>query len=286
MKDLSLGGMTGGGRSTHLLDTSPLRRFLSEQINFEKIDQNIRNGTLFGVAVSATNYKTGTAITFFDGDPSIQPWVRSSRLGQRAKLTLAHVLASASIPVLFAPVPLGRSFFGDGSIRLNAPISPAIHLGADRILAVGVRFSRSVETTLELNQAAQMKSISLADICGVILNATLLDTMDADAERLERINQTVDLLSADQLAKHPGKLKKIPLLVIRPSQDLGALASEQFRRFPRVLRYLLSGIGASSEKGWDFLSYLAFDQAYTKILLELGYQDSLARRDEINEFFA
>jgi NTE family protein len=284
IKDLSLGGMFGGSRSTFLLDVRPLRTFLKEIIRFDEIQRNLDSGVLHGFAVSATSYRTGTAITFFDGKKEIEPWMRSSRLGMREKVTLDHVLASAAIPILFPPVQLDDSFFGDGSIRLSAPISPAIHMGAKKVLAIGLRYYRPSEVTWSLNKRPQMDRITLADIAGVMLNASFFDQLDADVERMLRINQTVSLMSAKEREKHPQKLREIPLLVIRPSRDLGSLASEQFARLPGMLRYLLAGIGASGEQGWDLLSYLAFDGSYTKPLIDLGIEDAIAMKNEILTF--
>ncbi len=286
MRDLGLGGVLKGTRSTHLLDTQPLRAMLEKRIDFKAIRRNIEAGILHGVGVTATNYRTGTAITFFDGHPSIEPWVRSSRLGARAELTLDHVLASASIPILFQPVRIQDTYYGDGSIRLRAPLSPVIHMGVRKVLAVGIRYLRPVDLTLELNVVTDMPQISIADIAGVMLNAAFMDSLESDVERMERINQTISLMAEEHRRQHPHKLRQIPLLVIRPSQDLGGFASEQFKHFPAMLRYLLKGIGASEKKGWDLLSYLAFDRAYTAKLLELGRADAFARRDEIVSFLA
>lgn len=284
IRDLSLGGMLGQSRSTYLLDSQPLRDFLGGKIDFSSVKANLIDGTLRGVAVSATNYGTGSAVTFFDGVPEIQPWSRSFRLGQRTDLTLDHVLASSAIPIFFRPVRLYDSFYGDGCVRLTTPLSPAIHMGADRILAIGVRYQRPEHMMLELNQHGSMSQISLVDIAGVMLNAAFLDALDADIERLRRINITVSMLSEEARQQHPYKLRHIPLLAIRPSEDLGTLASEQFQRFPAMLRYLLKGIGASTEKGWDLLSYLAFDEAYTRRLIDLGHADALAQREQIEHF--
>jgi NTE family protein len=284
LRDLSLGGLLGNSRSTHLLDASPLREFLNQQIDFAAIKANLQHGVLHGLAISATNYLTGTTVIFFDGAASIKPWTRSSRVGIRTRLTLNHVLASAAIPVFFQPVKLNGAYYGDGCVRLTTPLSPAMHLGAERVLAIGIRHQRPDDLTLKLTQSAAMPDISLVDIAGVMLNAAFLDALDTDIERMQRINKTIAALR--QAGKeHPDKLREIPLLVLSPSQDLGTLASEQFNRFSNMLRYLLKGIGASTEKGWDLLSYLAFDEAYTNRLLELGYQDALAQSDAIQEFF-
>lgn len=286
IKDLSLGGVLGSSRSTFLLDTHPLRKFLSSRINFADLNSHLKNGVLRSAAFSATNYKTGTAISFFDGDPQIQEWVRSSRIGVRSPIELDHVLASASIPILFPPVKIGKSFYGDGGIRLTSPLSPAIHLGSQKILAIGIRYSRTDEYTWKINQTGEMPHISVADVAGVMLNAAFLDSLESDLERMSRINQTLELIPAAEIEKHPHRLRKIPILTIRPSQDLAGMASEQFHKFPRMLRYLMKGVGVSDQQGWDFLSYLAFDQAYTHCLLELGYDDAYTARNEIIEFFS
>jgi NTE family protein len=285
IRDLTLGGMLGGSKSTFLLDVRPLRQFLEEQLSFEAIYRNLQAKRLDGFAVSVTNYKTGTAISFFDGRSEIQPWMRSSRIGVRERLTLDHILASAAIPVLFPPVRIGETFYGDGSIRLSAPLSPAVHMGADKILAVGIRYLRPSEVTWDLNAVTRMDHITMADIAGVMLNATFFDLLDADVERMLRINQTLDLIPEPNRTKHPQGLRTVPLLVIRPSQDLGSLASDHFRHLPTMLRYMLSGIGASAEQGWDLLSYLAFDKAYTEPIVELGYKDALNLREDIKRFF-
>ncbi len=283
LRDLSLGGLLGNSRSTHLLDASPLREFLNQQIDFAAIRANLQHSALHGLAISATNYLTGTTVIFFDGAASIKPWIRSSRVGIRTRITLNHVLASAAIPVFFQPVKLNGAYYGDGCVRLTTPLSPAMHLGAERVLAIGIRHQRPDNLTLKLTQNAEMPTISLVDIAGVMLNAAFLDALDTDIERMQRINKTIAALR--QAGKeHPDKLREVPLLVLSPSQDLGTLASEQFNRFSNMLRYLLKGIGASTEKGWDLLSYLAFDEAYTGRLLELGYQDALAQRDAIQRF--
>lgn len=285
LRDLSLGGLFGSSRSTHLLDTAPLRGFLTRHLDFDAIKSHLEHGRLHGLAISATNYQTGTTVVFYDGAKQIQPWLRSARLSQRTTLAMEHVLASAAIPVFFQPVRLEGCYYGDGCVRLTTPLSPAIHLGADRILAIGIRHQRPEEQTQVLQEESSMTDISLIDIAGVMLNAAFLDAVDTDIERMQRINKTIALLN--QAGKtHPDKLREVPLLAIRPSQDLGTLASEQFERFSTMLRYLLRGIGASNEKGWDLLSYLAFDEAYTGRLLELGRADALAQRAEIEEFFA
>lgn len=282
--DLSFGGVLGASRANHLLDTSPLREMLPKLIRFDRVAAQIAAKRVHGVAVSATNYMTGTAVTFFDGAPSIEPWHRSTRIAMREAITLDHVMASSAIPIFFPPVRVAGSYYGDGCIRLNAPLSPAIHLGADRVLAIGIRYFRPRQMTEQLNRTVFEDKVSLVNIVGVLLNAVFLDSLEADTERMERINRTIACLNEDQRSAHPDKLREIPILAVKPSKDLGSLASEQFERFPRSLRHLLKGLGASTDTGWDLLSYLAFDTAYTKRLLELGRADAYAMKDQLLAF--
>lgn len=285
-RDLSLGGLLGTGAINYLLDTSPLRRFLAQRMSMAQIAGHLRAGRLRGLAVTATNYLTGTAISFFEADAAVQPWIRSTRLGRRSTLELDHVLASAAIPIFFAPVTIDGVPYGDGCVRMTAPTSPAIHLGAERVLAIGIRYARTAEQTTLLNEQLRADRLTIADIAGVLLNAVFLDSLDADLELLERINQTIALVPGERHADLPDRLRPVPALALRPSQDLGRLAADQYDEFPTMLRYLLRGIGATGERGWDLLSYLAFEPEYTRRLLELGHRDTLARRAEIAAFFA
>ncbi|MBL7714871.1 MAG: patatin-like phospholipase family protein [Bdellovibrionales bacterium] len=285
LRDLTFGGLIGSTRSTHLLDTTPLRDFLHRFTDFPRLYQRIEAGRIQGVALSATNYRTGTAITFYDGSPKIQPWARSARLGIRQKLTVDHILASSAIPGFFPPVRLGQTFYGDGGLRLSTPCSPVIHMGADRVFAVGIRHFRSEDTTERINRDLSMEHISIAHVGEVVLNSIFADSLDSDIERLERINQTLDLMPEEIRAKHPRQLRKIPILAMRPSKDLGTLASEQFQELPRFFRYMLRGLGVSEREGWDLISYLAFMPSYTKTLIRLGREDAQSREKEILKFF-
>jgi NTE family protein len=286
MRQLSAGGLLGPPGVNALLDTTPLRKLLRQRLPVERIPAHVASGHVCGVAVTTTSYHTGTAITFFDALPQVVPWTRSTRLGVRETLTIDHVLASTAIPMFFPPVPIAGSWYGDGCVRMTAPLSPAIHLGAQRIVAIGIRYARTAAETDALNRAAPLPNPTISEISGVLLNAMFLDSLDTDAERMNRINATISLLTDDQYARMRHPLRPIPLLVLRPSRDLGRLAVEQYRQFPRTLRYLLRGIGATGETGWDLVSYLAFEPMYIARLIELGYDDTQARRAEIEAFFA
>ncbi len=286
LKDLTTGGVLGAGRSHALLDTTPLRALVAREIDLSGLPAHFASGALRGLAVSATNYLTGTTVTFFDGVQALAPWARHNRISMRAALTIDHVLASMAIPVFFPPVHVDGRMFGDGGIRMTAPLSPAIHLGADRILAVGIRYYRSTDQVLALNQESRADNVTIAQIGGVLLNALFLDSLDNDLERLNRINRTLALIPEDVRRRHPDALRPIPALVLRPSQDLGHLAADQYERFPGMLRHLLRGIGATGDSGWDLVSYLAFQPAYIERLIDLGYNDALGQRDEIEAFIA
>ena len=282
IRDLSAGGLVGKSGINYLLDSAPLRELIRGMIPVRRMRRHLRAGRLRAVAVSATNYHTGVGVTFFEGSGDIQPWLRSTRMGIRQRITIEHIMASAAIPVFFPPVALHGSFYGDGCVRMTYPLSPAIHLGAERIVAVSVRHLRTPEETLAREAVARTDHMPLSEIAGVLLNAVFLDSVDSDLERLTRTNRTLELVPPDMREKH--ELRPIPALALRPSQDLGKLAGDEYERFPSMLRYLLRGIGAAGHSGEDLLSYLAFEPSYVRRVMDLGYTDTMARRDEVEEF--
>ncbi len=285
LKDVTTGGLLGRSRANHLLDTSPLRELLRRELDLHRLPEHFAAGLLRGVAVSATHYLTGSTVTFYDGASDLQPWVRTGRVAFRERLTIEHVMASAAIPMFFPPVSIAGRPFGDGGVRMTAPLSPAIHMGATKILAIGIRFLRPPEDTITLNRDLRSERVSVAQLSGVLLNALLLDSLDDDVARLQRVNRTLGFIPEGSRRGDSDLLRRIPALVLRPSQDLGGLAADEYRRFPAMLRHLLRGIGATGGEGWDLLSYLAFQPGYVGKLIELGYRDTLARRAEIEAFF-
>jgi NTE family protein len=281
-----MGGVLGASRANYLLDTTPLRELLARELDMSRLAKNVQAGLIRGAAVSATNYLTGTTVTFFDGAPELQPWLRYDRVAFREAIRVEHVMASAAIPIFFPPVSIDGKLFGDGGVRMTTPISPVIHLGADKIITIGIRYSRTREQTLALNRETHAEHVSVAQIGGVLLNALFLDSLDNDLERLYRINRTLSFIPEETRHKNPDFLRPIPALSLRPSQDLGRLAADEYERFPTMLRHLLRGIGAAGESGWDLLSYLAFQPGYIGKLIELGYADTRARQKEIEAFIA
>jgi NTE family protein len=189
-------------------------------------------------------------------------------------------MASAAIPIFFPPVQVGRSWYGDGGVRLAAPMSPALHLGADRILTIGIRHPRTAAETVELNEVAARDDLPLSEILGVLMNAVFLDSLEPDIERVERVTEMLDSIQRPP----DSHLRPVRILLLQPSQDLAVLAADQAMRFPRTLRFLLKGLGVSQKGGADLLSYLAFEQQYIERLVTLGYDDTRARFEEIREF--
>jgi len=268
-------------RHTSLLDNTPLKHLLGKVIRYDNIQKAIDAGRLRALCVTCSGYDSGQSVSFFQGAPDVKPWRRYRRSGCRDKITRRHLLASSAIPLIFPPKRINREFFGDGSVRFLAPISPAIHLGADRILVVGVDPIRKLDNT----RPNRMRFPSIADIAGHVLDSVFIDSLDSDLERIHRINQTIKLIP-EQVRALRTQLRPIETLVISPSQDLSALASKHFQQLPAMLRFLFNRIGINEEEGSTVLSYLLFEASYTGELLQLGYQDAMQQAKKIVAFFA
>jgi NTE family protein len=278
------GGRRISGRPRAMLDTEPLRRFLYEALAaepaggvFTGIGENLARGKLRAVAVTTSSYSSGTSVTWVEGQ-QIGPWQRSHRMGVSCRLTVEHVMASTSLPLLFPSVVLDGEWHGDGGIRLSAPLSPAVHLGARRILAISTRHQAGN------GPAANAPMIDgyppPAQIGGALINALFLDLIDADALRLERINELLARAPEDRRdGLHP-----IELLLMRPSRDLGELANDYEPRLPRGFRFLTRGLGTRQTRSNDLLSLVMFQPDYLQELVELGRSDAEKRLDELLAF--
>jgi NTE family protein len=285
LADLSLGGWIGRHREKSLLRSDPLRAVLEARLDMDAVHEHIQRGTLHGIALTATDYRTHLAVTFFDAAPQITPWTRSTRHGERQRLTVDHVMASSAIPIFFPAIRVGERYYADGCLRSVTPLSPAIHLGADRILAIGIRGPGTTDRRVESADGADAYP-SLADTAGLFLNALFVESLETDVERIERINRTVRHLPESNVGANVTSLRNIPLFVLRPSSDLGALAKDTLARLPVFIQHLFRGLGVSSRSGLDLLSYLAFDSAYTSKLLALGYGDAMAHANALVDFIA
>lgn len=272
-----------------LLDNSPLEQLLREMVPLQRLPELVAQGHLQALAVTASSYSSGHHVTFFEGDTTLQPWVRSQRLAVRQRLTHEHLLASSAIPFVFPAMALdmqGRTeFFGDGSMRQTAPVAPAIHLGAERILVIGA--GRIHEPRGQTETGVDHSYPSLAQIAGHAMSSIFLDALSVDVERIRRINQTLTLVPPE--ARQNSALRPVELLVISPSERLDQLAARHIDALPPAVRTMLGGLGVSSSasdvKGGALASYLLFEAPYTRELMKLGYADALRQQAEILRFF-
>jgi NTE family protein len=280
---LSAGGAIKERRPYSLVDTRPLRRFLDIALHGDDgalpgIAQNIAMGRLRALAITASSYSTGQSVTFVQGREA-PTWERADRKSVPTALRVEHVMASSALPLFFPAIAVDGQYYGDGGIRLTAPLSPAVHLGASRIITISTRYARTRE------EAAQVVTDGyppIAQMLGVLFNAVFLDLVEADAFVLERINEMIERVPPEGRTA----LRRIELLQLRPSRDLGKLASEFEAEMPGAFRYFTRGLGTKQTRSNDVLSMVMFQPNYLSRLIELGEADAEARAAEIEAFVA
>lgn len=283
--DLSFGALLGGGNAHSLLDATPLKNFLDTHLPCEQIQANIKQGHLYALAISATNYNSGRSYLFIQGKKGHPVWHRSRRVTLSTKITVEHICASAAIPLVFQPVKLrtaqGTAFFGDGCIRLQQPLSPIIRLGAEKILAIGVR-SDSVRRKKEPDD---QKDPSLAEIMGVLFDVMFLDHLASDIEHLERLNRMLsDGRIGPPAVDGPERMRPLKSLLLTPSVHLSDVAEQHARDMPYLIHYFINSLGRDAVSCSDLMSYLLFASKYTSALIDIGYNDAANRIDEIEDF--
>jgi len=297
--DAATGTLFGAGRVESLLDTSPLPAFLKEHLSPDGTARALAAGHLYALAVTATGYHSGKSYTFIEGQPGHPLWLKSRRVALRAKIGIEHICASASIPVVFPPAPVvidgATAWFGDGALRLTTPMSPAIRLGANRVLAIGIRCANAADHLTRAELAPMADDIGhslprppLSQICGVFMNAVFLDHLDADLDHLKRMNELIAAMPDSSREAVNGRMREpikvVEPLAISPSEDLAVIANAMKHRIPGTVRYLLDALGRPDARSADLTSYLLFDSQFTRELIRIGYEDAARQIDEIETF--
>jgi NTE family protein len=263
-----------------LLDNSPLVELLEEMLPCEKIQESVDAGLLHALSITASGYGSGQSVTFYQGVKQLVPWRRTGRVGVAMEINIQHLLASAALPFIFPATLIHREYFGDGSMRQIAPISPALHLGATRVLIIGVTvngYDAEHPDRTDINEYP-----SLAQIAGHAMNSIFLDSMEMDLERLKKINDLVAIMPDEM--RERANLRHIDVLVVSPSQPIEKIAERYAAELPWTIRLLLRMTGARQHSGGTLVSYLLTERKFCRALIDLGYQDALKRRDEIMGF--
>ncbi|HUW00232.1 MAG TPA: patatin-like phospholipase family protein [Gallionella sp.] len=262
-----------------LLDNSPLIELLEEMLPCEKIQDSIDAGYLHALSITASGYGSGQSVSFYQGVKQLVPWRRRGRVGIPMQIENKHLLASSALPFIFPATLINREYFGDGSMRQTAPISPALHLGATRVLIIGVSMNGDQGN---YDRADIGQYPSLASIAGHTLNSIFLDSMEADLERLKKINDLVAIMPEEMRVR--AEIRHVDALIILPSQPIDKIAERHATELPWTIRLLLRLIGARQQSGGTLVSYLLSEKKFCSALIDLGYQDALKRRDEIMTF--
>lgn len=278
---LLLGGL-GRYNPSALFDRAPLKQLLNRSMPFERISGAIEAGHIHSLSITASGYTSGQSVTFYQSAEKIEAWDRAIRVGCPAEIGIEHLMASSAIPFFFEAVKINREYFGDGSMRQIAPISPALHLGATKLMVIGVRGDDDEDYSREKTTEYP----SLAQIGGHALNSIFLDSIEIDLERLQRINRTLEIVPKKYIEDGTVSLKPVEVMAISPSRDISKIAQQHAHHLPKTIRYFLRGLGALNKDGTSLLSYLLFEKAFCRELIALGYSDTIKRRDEVMAFLS
>ncbi len=277
IKDVTMGSFRKKNSAQAFLNTRPLWKLLEDNISFEQLQKNLDNGHLLQVAISATDYQNSEGITFVQSSQEFKHWSRPQRRSENAILKTAHVMASSAIPLFFPPIELNGRYMGDGCLRNTAPLSPAVHLGADRMVAIGVRQENSKNQAVTAN-----KTPSIGRVLNTLLNAVLLDALQADVERSRKFNRI--LKNVESKVQEELGLKAVDVFSVYPSEDIGLLARNEADLLPKIVQYLLAGLGPIEDTS-EIVSYLLFEPGFCKTLVNLGYKDTMTEKKSALEFF-
>lgn len=279
MSELSMGALMGTPANRALLDTSPLRGLIKDTLDQERIKAMLQEGHLHALAITALDYRSSMAVTFVQGHELLEDWHRSRRRSMKATITSDHIMASAAIPLLFPPIQAEGSYYGDGCVRNLTPLSPAIHLGGTQLFTIGVR--RMTHTADDERAMKSSGEPSVARVANAILNAVLLDGIETDMERLQRVNEFLKKVPKEHLPNMNFAL--LETVWVHPLGDIGALANRMSSRLPRMIRFLLKGLGPLEDAS-EIISYLLFDSEFCKRLIHMGYEDGLGHAEAIRNF--
>ncbi len=264
------------------LDNSPLRKLLEEEIDFQNIRNTIREGHIDAVGLNACGYATGQNICFFEGIDGLEGWSVGQRSGTRTELSIDHIMASSAIPTLFRPVKINREYFGDGVTRQMAHISPALRLGARKVLVIGV----SANAMCPPKRPDKPGMPTLTQVLAHVFNGMFLDTLDYDIDRSRLINQLLELIPEERLKESGLDLSPVDILEISPSEPINDIAMKYIDAMPLVLRRLTGASDAAPLSSANLASFLLFDKRFCRDLIELGYRDGQSHARQIERFFA
>ena len=273
------------GKSLALLDNQPLREFLSTHIDPSGLDWQLEHGYLDALSITAMSYGSGESVNFFQARGDIDDWRRYRRVGERTELGIEHLMASAAIPGIFPATRLGDDYYADGAVRQVTPISPALHLGADRVMIIGVSGNRN-PVHWGARRESQTHPPSIAQVFGQLFNSAFIDGLEGDIERLQRINSLLSTIPEEVRDDEGIALREVETLVISPTEEIDMIAREHVRDMPRTVRFFFGLVGANAKAGGSATaSYVLFEKPFIDRLIEMGYKDAMWDREKILDFF-